>query len=121
MQVGGGDVERLRENRLSPISFNGAASSSGDTGKLSFATKRAQLGGGSARRLNPDRPNGSPVYLPDDAAPISALHAGKSRCMESWSRRNWISKSVLAAPLDEGRVQLSITGKGGKVRQVLQS
>jgi hypothetical protein len=67
---GGGTIERLRENGIGAVGFNGAHKAIGRTSDraLSFANKRALAWWRFREALDPDQRDGSPICLPDDPA-----------------------------------------------------
>lgn len=67
---GGGVVERLRENGVEVVPFNGASGAVGRTKdrQFGFANKRAQSVWALREALDPDQQGGSPIAFPDDAA-----------------------------------------------------
>jgi hypothetical protein len=76
---GGGVVERLRDNRIEAVKFNGAhgASARSKDRALSFANKRAQAWWALREALDPSQRDGSPIMLPDDPglrADLAAPH-----------------------------------------------
>jgi hypothetical protein len=77
---GGAVIERLKDNGIRPIPFNGSKASgkrTADGGKLTFANQRAEAHWRFREALNPDQPGGSPIELPDDAiirADLAAPH-----------------------------------------------
>lgn len=76
---GGGVVERLKDNRIEAVKFNGAhgATARSKDRALTFANKRAQAWWALREALDPSQRDGSPICLPDDPglrADLAAPH-----------------------------------------------
>jgi hypothetical protein len=74
---GGGVRERLTENGIEVISYNGANESIGKTKdkQLSFLNKRAEAHWRFREALDPDQDGGSPIALPPDPQILADLTA----------------------------------------------
>jgi hypothetical protein len=72
LDVGGGYagavIERLNDNKVSHVKFNGASSGTGRTmdAQIPFANKRAEAWWRFREALDPSRPGGSEIELPPD-------------------------------------------------------
>src|SRR5262249_10865864 len=78
---GGATIQRLKDNFINPVGFNGAKGTNkrSQDRRLTFANCRAASWWAFREALCPDQPGGSPICLPDDPVVRADLCAPRWR------------------------------------------